>query len=154
MSIRNLLVLLHIVTSVSMAHASCWSEASARYNVEVTLLKSLAWQESRGNPKAVGPKLKSGDRALGLMQINTVHLPLLRQYGIEQDHLFDACTSVMLGAWVMSDCIAKKGAVWAAVACYYAGPNARPTRDQLNYVQSVQRHYAGYKTQESQEINQ
>lgn len=147
----NYFAALLIFFTASAAQASCWSEASARYNVEPILLKSLAWQESRGNPRAVGPKLKSGDRALGLMQINTVHLPLLRQYGIDQSNLFDPCTSVMLGAWVLADCIAKKGAVWAAVACYYAGPNARITTDQVNYVQAVQRHYAGYKNQESQE---
>ena len=46
------------------------------------LLKAIAWKESRGWTGAVGPKLKDGNRALGLMQINTIHLPNLARFGI------------------------------------------------------------------------
>lgn len=147
-----------LVTAVALAlfapgfaHATCWLEAGKQYGVETALLKAIAWQESRGYPTAVGPKLPDGNVALGLMQINTIHLPALAKYGITREHLFDACTSQKVGAWVLADCIQRFGATWKAVGCYYAGPASKNVPAQLGYVQSVQRYYAGYVRQEQAE---
>lgn len=134
-----------------VAHATCWLEAGQQYGVETALLKAIAWQESRGYPNAVGPKLPDGNVALGLMQINTIHLPTLAKFGIRREHLFDACTSQKVGAWVLADCIQRFGATWKAVGCYYAGPASKNVPAQLEYVQSVQRYYAGYVRQEQAE---
>lgn len=114
------------------------------------LLKAIAWKESRGHPNAVGPRLKDGNVALGLMQINTVHLQTLAQFGIRRENLFNACTSQEVGAWVLSNCIAQFGATWKSVGCYYAGPKSTNTAAQIGYVKDVQRFYAGYKRQEQQ----
>lgn len=134
-----------------LSHASCWLEAGQQYGVETALLKAIAWQESRGHANAVGPKLPDGNIALGLMQINTIHLPALAKFGIRREHLFDACTSQKVGAWVLADCIQRFGATWKAVGCYYAGPASKNVTAQLKYVQSVQRYYAGYRRQEQAE---
>lgn len=84
-----------------LARASCWEEAGASYGIEPALLKAIAWKESRGHPNAIGPvDPKTGHRAYGLMQIYSVHLPLLAKYGITKEQLFDACTSQKVGAWV------------------------------------------------------
>lgn len=80
------------------ASATCWDEAGRGYGIDPLLLKAIAWKESRGWTGAVGPKLKDGNRALGLMQINTIHLPNLARFGIRREHLFDACTSQKVGA--------------------------------------------------------
>lgn len=134
-----------------LAHASCWLEAGQQYRVETALLKAIAWQESRGYPNAVGKLLPDGNVALGLMQINTIHLPALARYGIRREHLFEACTSQKVGAWVLADCIKRFGSTWKAVGCYYAGPASKNIPAQLEYVQSVQRYYAGYLRQEEAE---
>lgn len=63
------------------ASATCWDEAGRGYGIDPLLLKAIAWKESRGWTGAVGPKLKDGNRALGLMQINTIHLPNLARFG-------------------------------------------------------------------------
>ena len=123
---------------------SAGRDAASLYGVDPNLLRAIAWQESRGHSRAVGVLLPDGNRALGLMQINTVHLPRLRRAGISVQHLFDPCVSLKVGAWVLADCMTRKGASWAAVGCYFAGPASKATQAQASYVASVQRHYWGY----------
>ena len=96
----------------------------------------------------MGPLLPDNNRALGVMQINTVHLPVLKQRGIARQDLFDACVSQTVGAWVLADCMKTFGDTWRAVGCYYAGPSSKNFRKQAIYVQDVQRHYEGYRRQQ------
>ena len=130
--------------------ANCWEQAAARHGVDPLLLKAIAWKESRGNPHAVGPILGDGNVAIGLMQINTIHLPDLKQSGITRQHLFDACVSQQVGARILADCIAQFGMVWKAVGCYFTGPNSSNVAAQSDYVRDVKKFYAGYQRQLSQ----
>ncbi|WP_338927643.1 lytic transglycosylase domain-containing protein (plasmid) [Mycetohabitans endofungorum] len=127
------------------ASATCWEEAGRGYGIDPLLLKAIAWKESRGWTGAVGPKLADGNRALGLMQVNTIHLSTLTRFGIRREHLFDACVSQKVGAWVLADCIQRFGATWKAVGCYYAGPNSKNVAGQVRYVRDVQQFYEGYR---------
>ena len=129
------------------AHASCWEEAGSWYGIDPLLLKAIGWKESRGWTGAVGPRLPDGNHALGVMQINTIHMPMLEKHGIKRDHLFDACTSQKVGAWVLAGCIRRFGSTWKAVGCYYAGPASKNVAAQVAYVQDVQKYYEGYKNQ-------
>jgi soluble lytic murein transglycosylase-like protein len=138
------LVLALATVSPFGAHASCWQEASNVHVIDPILLQSIGWQESRGRAAAVGPLLPDGNRALGVMQINTIHLPALKAQGIGRNDLFDPCTSVMVGAWVLRDCIDRFGQSWRAVGCYYAGPHSKSFDKMASYVADVKRHYAGY----------
>lgn len=97
----------------------------------------------------MGPMLKDGNQALGVMQINTIHLPALAAFNIRRQDLFDACTSQKVGAWVLSDCIKTFGSTWKAVGCYYAGPKSKAVTAQVAYVQDVQRFYAAYCQQQT-----
>lgn len=148
---KTVLFLLSILLPL-VASATCWEAAGSKYRIDPLLLKAIAWKESRGHPNAVGPKLSDGNVALGLMQINTVHLSTLAKFGIGRQQLFDACTSQEVGAWVLSDCIAQFGSTWKAVGCYYAGPKSTNTAAQVSYVKDVQRFYAGYQHQERQAL--
>lgn len=133
----------------ALGWAKCWEEAGARYGVEPALLKAIGWVESRGWTNAVGPSLPGGNRALGLMQINTVHLPALQKFGISREHLFDACVSQHVGAWILRDCMARFGQTWKAVGCYNTGPGSKNIDAQERYVQAVQKSYQGYKAHEA-----
>ena len=128
----------------SSAYAVCWDAAAHASQVDPVLLKAIAWQESRGRPRAIGPRLPDGNRALGLMQINTIHLPQLKHYGYREADLFDPCKSQHVGARILADCIAQFGAIWRAVGCYYAGPRSKAYAKQNEYVRDVQSHYLGY----------
>jgi soluble lytic murein transglycosylase-like protein len=148
LSVLRMTALIALGGLASMANASCWERAGERYGVEPALLKAIAWKESSGWTNAVGPKLPDGNRALGLMQINSIHLPRLAQFGIKREALFDACVAQQVGAWVLADCVRQFGSKWKAVGCYYAGPASKNTKAQIEYVLDVQRFYAGYKQQE------
>jgi len=139
-----------VLAAAGVAQASCWEEVGDSYGIDPLLLKAIAWKESRGWTNAVGPQLPDGNRALGLMQINTIHLPDLARVGIRREDLFDACTSQRVGAWILARCIADFGATWKAVGCYYAGPASKNTAAQAGYVVDVQRFYAGYQRVERQ----
>ena len=52
------------------------------------------------------------------MQINSSWEPTLRKLGIPWGTLADPCTNVMVGAWVLSQCIRDYGYTWPAVGCY------------------------------------
>lgn len=131
----------------TLPNAACWDEAATLHGVDPVLLRSIGWQESRGRPNAIGPLLRDGNRAIGLMQINTIHLPTLKRMNIAYEDLFNPCTNIKVGAWVLRDCIDKLGQTWRAVGCYYAGPNSKAHNAQAVYVADVQRHYAGYSRQ-------
>lgn len=141
------LQILAVFIAPTVSHATCWEQAGQRYGIDPALLKAIGWKESRGWTNAVGPMLPDGNRALGVMQINSIHLPTLAKFGIRRDDLFDACVSQQVGAWVLAHCISQFGATWKSVGCYYAGPASKNSAAQVEYVLDVQRFYAGYKRQ-------
>lgn len=104
----------------SHANAWCWDEASARFGIHVDLLKATAKQESGMNPKAINVNA-NGTEDMGLMQINSGWLPQLKAFGIERNDLFDACTSIQIGAWIMAQNMNRYGATWNAVGAYNVG---------------------------------
>lgn len=119
---RTLFALLALLTCTSTASASCWEEAGGRYGVHPWLLAAIATVESGLNPRAVNRSHESrtGSVDLGLMQINSRWLPVLARYGITREGLFEPCTSVMVGAWILADLFARHGTTWEAVGAYNA----------------------------------
>ncbi len=88
-----------------------------RYGIAPELLWGVAKTESDLNPLAIHSN-KDGTFDVGLMQINTVHLPLLRRLGREPNDLYDPEVSVALGAYVLSRCISRHGFNYRALNCY------------------------------------
>lgn len=146
-----LAVLLGISTHCA-SHAVCWEQAARANGVEVAMLKAIAWQESRGYPGAVGvADRKTGNRAYGMMQIYSTHLPRLKARGITKEKLFEPCTSIQLGAEVLADCISKFGQKWKSVGCYFTGPASKDVAAQERYVASVKSHYLAFKALEQRQ---
>ena len=128
-----------LVLLPKLASSACFDHAALRYGMDSALLKAIAQVESGGNPRAVG-KNADGSEDLGLMQINSLWLPKLAKYGIARQDLFDPCTNVQVGAWVLSQKIHRYGKTWRAVGAYNAGAE----RKREVYVRRVMRAY-GYK---------
>lgn len=116
------------------AHA-CWDDAAQRYQVSSALLYAIARTESSLNPLAVG-RNGNGSRDIGLMQINSAWLPTLATHGIGERELFEPCTNIHVGAWILAGNVSRLGYTWDAVGAYNA---TRPALRRA-YIEKVRRH--------------
>ena len=101
------------------SQASCFDDAAALFEVPKRVLMAIAKTESNFNPRALHTN-KDGSQDIGLMQINSKHLPLLEKYGVRRADLFDACTNIKVGAWVLSSQFERYGKTWRAIGAYNA----------------------------------
>ena len=126
----------------AQAFSQCFEQAGQRYGISPVLLKSIAAHESGFNSRAVGHN-NNGSEDIGLMQINSEHLPVLSGYGITRAHLFDPCLNINVGAWLLAGNIRRHGARWEAVGAYNAGCKAMSREEcvrlRSSYVAAVQR---------------
>ena len=118
----------------------CFQYAGQQYNVEPTLLKAIATQESAFDSRATN---SAGD--VGLMQINSQWFPKLEGYGISRQLLLDSpCTNILVSAWILAHNFSQYGRTWRAVGIYHAGTSKQPEvlQRSQNYVKKIQQHYS------------
>jgi soluble lytic murein transglycosylase-like protein len=116
-----------------LAHA-CWEQVANWYGVNVHLLYAIAKTESNLNPSAKNHN-KNGSYDIGLMQINSSWLPILKKYGIDESRLGDPCVNLQVGAWILSQNMQRMGPTWEAVGAY----NARNPKLRIEYARRVYR---------------
>ena len=117
---RHFLIGLLTVLSSLSASAYCFKEAASLYSVPEDLIKAIAHVESGNRAELVSKPNLNGTYDIGLMQINTVHLPELQKYGINEQALMDPCINVKVGAWILARSIQVHGSNWRAVGAYNA----------------------------------
>ena len=105
--------------AMSSGGHACWEEVGRRYNINPYLLAAIAKTESNFNANAVRQNT-NGTRDIGVMQINSIHLPELAKYGVLESHLYDPCTNITVGAWLLSRRQADYGNTWEAVGTYHS----------------------------------
>jgi soluble lytic murein transglycosylase-like protein/TolA-binding protein len=103
--------------------------AAAKFNVDPLWLHAIIWQESKYDPAA-----RSGAAARGLMQfIPDTAKEIAASAGIANltlDRLYDADTSIQLGAYYWSQLMAEFKSPELALAAYNGGPdNVRRWKD-------------------------
>lgn len=127
----RLVVLLGILHA-EFVSADCFETAAERHRVSADLLRAIACVESNFNPHAIN-RNRNGSVDYGVMQINSVWLKELGEFGIERDHLWDWCTNIHVGAWVLAQKIQRLGYTWRAIGAYNAGLKDTRLREQLRY---------------------
>jgi len=121
MRLDFLLLSIALATAPAVGQA-CWHEAARTWGVPASLLYAIAKVESSLTPQAVNRShmQRSGSYDIGLMQINSSHLPVLARYGIRESDLFDACTNLQVAAWLLAHNFARWGHSWEAIGAYNA----------------------------------
>lgn len=123
------------------ARASCWQQAGERYDLDPLLLYAIGQQET-GLRNHVINHNQDGSYDIGLMQINSIHLPRLASRGIHRKQLLqDGCVSVMVGASILADFIKQMGKTWEAVGAYNAGAAPRRHALRVRYAAKVWQRY-------------
>ncbi|QXI27098.1 transglycosylase SLT domain-containing protein [Pseudomonas vanderleydeniana] len=123
------------------APAFCWESAGRAHGIEPELLYAIAHVESGLRPQAMNHN-PDGSRDIGLMQINSLHLPRLSGQGItEQRLLEEPCLSVWVGASILAQFIARHGYGWTAVGAYNAGGAGDRQAARQRYARKVWRFY-------------
>lgn len=126
------------------ALAYCWKEAATQYNIEPELLQAIAVVESGNRAQVMNHANRNGTRDIGLMQINSIHLPRLLKQGITEDRLInEPCLSVEVGASILAEFIQRFGYNWTAVGSYNVGTGTGPEREALRmqYAQKIWTYY-------------
>ena len=80
---------------------ACWEEVGQRYNINPYLLAAIAKTESNFKANAVRHNT-NGNKDIGVMQVNSLWLPTLAKYGVSEAQLYDLCTNIAVGAWILS----------------------------------------------------
>ena len=97
----------------------CITAAAAHHQVSPYILRAIAWQESRLNPAAVN-RNRNGSVDYGAMQINSIHLPRLAAFGVDEKRLMEPCVSAYVGAWLLREQFERYGNSWQAVGAYHS----------------------------------
>jgi len=140
---KTLLLIMLLVSQG--AYANCWDKAAQAYHVDPYLLYAIAHVESGMNPWAIG-KNADGTRDVGLMQINSIHFPALESRGISEYQLIlEPCTSIMVGASILSGMIKVYGNNWEAVGAYNAGLKKENYPQRMLYARKVWQKYQQLK---------
>jgi soluble lytic murein transglycosylase-like protein len=107
------------IVTPRLAVADCVLDAAKYHKVNPTILLGIAIVESRMRANATNVNT-NGSTDMGMMQINSIHLPELKRYGVKATDLYDGCKNVYTGAWILRKQMDKYGNSWQAIGAYHS----------------------------------
>jgi hypothetical protein len=97
----------------------CINQAAMQYYLPATLIISVLSTEGGKVGDAI-PNT-NGTLDFGPMQINSIWLKKIRQYGYSREQIqYDPCINVAVGAWILSQAIADGQNMWTGVGNYHS----------------------------------
>lgn len=143
---RALWGLLLLFSAAADAGTACWQQAGERYQLSPLLLQAVAWQESHFNPRAVNHN-KNGTVDIGMMQINSSHIPRLKALGIirRKEDLFSPCLNIQVGAWLLAQHFRVCGLTQDCLGSYNAGFASNNAPRRQHYARQVIRHWQTFR---------
>lgn len=114
------------------------------FRIEPNLIKAIALVESNLKKDSIGKNrdkknnIKSFD--YGLMQINQMHIPMLKKRGIikdERDLLDNPCLNIKIGTEILYKHFSRCGMMWQCLGTYNAGFAMDNQKKRLQYAQKI-----------------
>ncbi|HAL7687896.1 TPA: lytic transglycosylase domain-containing protein [Escherichia coli] len=133
-----------LITKMSFASSACFNEAGTMLRIEPNLIKAIALVESNLKKDSIGKNrdkknnIKSFD--YGLMQINQMHIPMLKKRGIikdERDLLDNPCLNIKIGTEILYKHFSRCGMTWQCLGTYNAGFAMDNQKKRLQYAQKI-----------------
>ncbi|EHW9721941.1 lytic transglycosylase domain-containing protein [Escherichia coli] len=133
-----------LITKMSFASSACFNEAGTMFRIEPNLIKAIALVESNLKKDSIGKNrdkknnIKSFD--YGLMQINQMHIPMLKKRGIikdERDLLDNPCLNIKIGTEILYKHFSRCGMTWQCLGTYNAGFAMDNPKKRLQYAQKI-----------------
>ncbi|EFK8697033.1 lytic transglycosylase domain-containing protein [Escherichia coli] len=133
-----------LIAKMSFASSACFNEAGTMFRIEPNLIKAIALVESNLKKDSIGKNrdkknnIKSFD--YGLMQINQMHIPMLKKRGIikdERDLLDNPCLNIKIGTEILYKHFSRCGMTWQCLGTYNAGFAMDNQKKRLQYAQKI-----------------
>ncbi|EFC8747435.1 lytic transglycosylase domain-containing protein [Escherichia coli] len=133
-----------LITKMSFASSACFNEAGTMFRIEPNLIKAIALVESNLKKDSIGKNrdkknnIKSFD--YGLMQINQIHIPMLKKRGIikdERDLLDNPCLNIKIGTEILYKHFSRCGMTWQCLGTYNAGFAMDNQKKRLQYAKKI-----------------
>ncbi|EOS8402478.1 TPA: lytic transglycosylase domain-containing protein [Escherichia coli] len=133
-----------LITKMSFASSACFNEAGTMFRIEPNLIKAIALVESNLKKDSIGKNrdkknnIKSFD--YGLMQINQMHIPMLKKRGIikdERDLLDNPCLNIKIGTEILYKHFSRCGMTWQCLGTYNAGFAMDNQKKRLQHAQKI-----------------
>ncbi|EEC7406941.1 lytic transglycosylase domain-containing protein [Escherichia coli O4] len=133
-----------LITKMSFASSACFNEAGTMFRIEPNLIKAIALVESNLKKDSIGKNrdkknnIKSFD--YGLMQINQMHIPMLKKRGIikdERDLLDNPCLNIKIGTEILYKHFSRCGMTWQCLGTYNAGFAMDNQKKRLQYAPKI-----------------
>ncbi|HGV6296301.1 TPA: lytic transglycosylase domain-containing protein [Escherichia coli] len=140
----TILTLSILITKMSFASSACFNEAGTMFRIEPNLIKAIALVESNLKKDSIGKNrdkknnIKSFD--YGLMQINQMHIPMLKKRGIikdERDLLDNPCLNIKIGTEILYKHFSRCGMTWQCLGTYNAGFAMDNQKKRLQYAKKI-----------------
>ena len=115
-----LLAFTNTVEADNKGYKKCIEKSSKKYNIPIIMLEMIVNKLEKGK-KGMKNINKNGSYDMGIMQINSIHLPQLKKFNIDETELINNnCVNIDVGAWILAKEIRKNNSYALGLASYHS----------------------------------